>query len=74
MNQPKINIVDKHGKTYGPKNVISLNWNNDGHLWMILVDFMGSKSSDDFSPFYDYDNTGEFVNVHGNLKGTIIFN
>jgi hypothetical protein len=38
-------------------------------VWLVKVNFMESGS--EFSPFYNY--TGEFTNVHGNLKGEIVF-
>lgn len=43
---------------------MSMHWNINGKLYLIMVDFMESGS--DFSAFYNY--TGEFINRHGNLK------
>jgi hypothetical protein len=71
MKQPKIKITDTNGKDWGYKKVMSMNWDNDGRLWVVNVDFMESGNSNEFSPFYNY--TGEFTNVHGNLKGEIVF-
>lgn len=72
MKQPKIKITDTNGKNWGHRKIISMNWNNIGVLWLITVDFMESGNSNDFATFYDYDNTSEFTNIHGNLKGIII--
>lgn len=71
MKQPKIKITDTNGKDWGYKKVMSMHWDNDGRLWVVNVDFMESGNSNEFSPFYNY--TGEFTNVHGNLKGEIVF-
>jgi len=68
--QPMMKITDTNGKDWGFKKVMSMNWDNDGKLWSVLIDFMENGNSNDFSPFYNY--TGEFINQHGNLKGKII--
>jgi hypothetical protein len=71
MKQPKMKIIDIHGKEWGEKNVRSINWDHSGNLWVVNVDFMGDDNSNGFLPFYNY--TGEFVSVHGNLKGELIY-
>ena len=70
MKQPKIKITDTNGKDLGCKKVMSMNWDSDGRLWVVSVDFMEDGNSNEFLPFYNY--TGEFVDVHGNLKGEIL--
>ena len=65
MKQLKVKVLDTNGsKDWGYKKVMSMHWNINGKLYLIMVDFMESGS--DFSAFYNY--TGEFINRHGNLK------
>jgi hypothetical protein len=71
MKQPKIHITDIHGKDFGIKKVINLEWNTSGKLVKITVDFMGEYR--DLMGMYDIDSTDIFTNVHGNLKGELIF-
>lgn len=71
MKQLKIKITDTNGKDWGYKKVMSMNQDNYGRLYMVIIDFMEFGNSNEFSPFYNY--TGEFINVHGNLKGKIVF-
>lgn len=74
MKQLKIKITDVNGKDWGYKKIMSMSWDNQGNLYMIMVNFMESDIASNFAPFYDYNNTGEFTNNAGNLKGKIIYN
>lgn len=69
MKQLNIRIVDINGKDWGMKSIVSLNWNLQGDLWSIQVDFMGNHQ--DLLIMYDYDGLGEFKNTHGNLIGRL---
>jgi hypothetical protein len=71
MKQPKIQITDIHGEDWGVKKVTHLGWNINGNLVEIKVDFMGNYY--DLMVMYDIDCTGTFTNIHGNLKGKLIF-
>ena len=76
MKQLKLKITDLNGKHWGDKKIMSMNWDDDGKVWMIDVDFMETGNSNDFTPFYYYgvnkNHSGEFLNLGGNLKGEII--
>jgi hypothetical protein len=70
MKQPKMKVTDSNGKDWGCKKVMSMNWDNVGKLWVVSIDFIESGLSYEFISFYNH--SGEFKNVHGNLKGEIV--
>lgn len=69
MKQPTIKVTDIHGKDLGTKKVMSVEWKADGEIWMVLIDFMESGNSKDYSAYFKQEN--EFRNIHGNLKGEL---
>ena len=71
MKQPKVHITDINGKDFGIKNVTELNWDNYGYLHSITVDFMGDGT--DLMVMLDYKETEIYTNLHGNLKGELIY-
>ena len=72
MKQLEIRITDIHGKNWGIKKVMSCNWDEEGNLWVVNVNFMETNNSNDYAPFYDYKNSGKFNNISGNLIGKLI--
>lgn len=63
----KIEIKDnKDPKSWGIRNITQMTWSN-GYLYSIIVDF------GDPMIMFDYNKTGRFVNVHGNLIGEFSF-
>lgn len=72
MKQPFMLVTDNQGNDYGLKKVMLIRFDDNGILCMVSIDFMESGNSNDFSPFYNKGD-GEFTNIHGNLKGKIIF-
>ncbi len=71
MKQPKIRIVDINGTDFGIKHIVALSWNRDGVLSFVQVDFMGEHR--DLLSMYSIDGNPEFINSHGNLIGSIIW-
>lgn len=74
MEQQKISIHtindDKIiGKEWGTFNIYQMTWHRE-HIYCILVDFMGNTQN--CMSMYDYNRTGEFINVHGNLSGKLL--
>lgn len=64
-------VTDTNGRDWGLKKIMSMNWDSDGLLWIVKVDFMESGNSNDFSAFYNH--TGEFISIHGNLIGELVY-
>lgn len=71
MIQPKMRVIDTNGKDWGYKPVMSMNWDSNGRLWMVSIDFIESGNSNEFLPLYNH--PFGFANYHGNLKGEIFF-
>ena len=73
MNQPTIVIRDDMNYDYGPpKKVVQVNWDTQGRIRSILVNFLGEDLSGQMY-MYDDSGSGTFKNDHGNLYGILIF-
>jgi len=68
--QHVVNIRDINGKDYANKSVFQINWDKNGRVTCILVDFIGDGM--DLMPMYNFENPLIFKNVHGNLIGEFI--
>ena len=67
MKQPQVHLKDQN-YDWGLRKVIQINWNSDGFIDMIEVEFGGRMFMR-----YDYD-LKCYVNIPGNLKAELIFN
>lgn len=65
MKQPKIRVWDIHGQDYGIKTVTAVNWNNDGEVVSIMVNYLDS----DMYPMVMIAEGNLFKNLKGNLIG-----
>ena len=72
MKQPKMKIVDNKGNDFGIKKVMSLEWDRQGRLLFVIIDYFDNNDSCEFPVFVDNNGNG-FINQHGNLKGELIF-
>jgi hypothetical protein len=68
MKQLQIHITDEN-KDWGIKNIMQINWNHEGKIHSILVNFYDSN---DLMIMFDYNNDNNFINTFGNLKGKIL--
>jgi hypothetical protein len=68
MKQLQIHIKDEH-RDWGMKNIMQINWNDQGKINSILVNFYNSS---DLMVMFDYNNDNNFVNTFGNLQGKIM--
>jgi len=72
MRQLKVRVKDNTGHDWGIKKVISAHWNTQGELGTLVINFMESENSNDYSAF---DKQGdEYINRNGNLIAKIIDN
>lgn len=67
MKQLTIDIKDvKNNSSYGIKNITQLNWDRNGLLYCIEVDFMGNDI-DNMVMYRDINADGIYYNQHKNL-------
>ena len=72
MKQLKVRVKDNTGYDWGMKKVISAHWNAQGELETLVVNFMESENSNDYSAFNKQGD--EYINRAGNLIAKIIDN
>ena len=65
MKQPKIHIFERD-HDWGIYKVTQVEWNAEGEIIYIKVEFASGM-------WMGIKNSGEFVNIHGNLIGKLIF-
>ncbi len=65
MKQPTIEIADKH-TSYGIKKVYQINWDDNGEISFITVNFGESLI---LLLLRDFSTPNFFINSHGNLFG-----
>ncbi len=70
MKQPKIHLIERYSehpdRDWGINKVTQIKWSDMGKLVHVEVDFGGGM-------WMTVRNNGEFVNIHGNLIGKLIF-
>lgn len=64
--QPEVVVMNIHGDSFGIKKVTCLNWNSEGRLYSIYVDFVGGPSNAMY--MFDPDGSGIYRDPIGNLN------
>ena len=70
--QLKVRVKGNSGHDLGVKKVISAHWNTQGELGTLVVNFMESENSNNYSAFNKQGD--EYINRAGNLIAKIIDN